>query len=80
MTASIPRRDYGANAETTHYSTAYRPVTNDWIIRHRSGAPVTFSAGDGSTGGILATWETAAEVEEAAEALNFAAAGGTFAL
>ena len=80
MTASIPRRDYGANAERIHYSTAYRPVTDDWIIRHRSGAPVTIVASDRSTGGIIATWGTAAAAEEAAEALNFAATGATFAL
>ena len=78
MTASIPRRDYGANAERIHYTPAYRPVTNDWIIRHRSGEPVARGAALGD-GGIIATWRTAAEVEKVAAALNREATGEDFA-
>ena len=80
MTTIIPRRDYGADAERIHYTPAYRPVTNDWVIRHRSGqyfsrirkAPLLASLDTASTFG------TAAEAGAAAAALNFAATGESF--
>ena len=79
MTASIPRRDYGANAERIHFTVAYRPVTNDWIIRHRSGEPVARGAALGE-GGTIATWGTAAEADAVAATLNREATGEDFAV
>ena len=74
MTASIPRRDYGANAERIHFTVAYRPVTNDWVLRHRSGQ--YFKDALTASPDAVATFGTAAEADAIAAALNREATDG----